>query len=158
MSYRFKLDPMPSVQWDFLTGNGYTREVPFEHDGMNTLKLRLLAHCGFAVVFRGFDEDLAKILKRGEAQRGSKAVMMPGKVCGCHENSARLWHLDSERYTICTGYAMSRDGIWRQHSWCIEYRYTERERIVETTEKRLLYFGFAMDEDEASLFHYENDF
>ena len=54
-----------------------------------------------------------------------------------------------------TGYALSDDGMWRQHSWCIcdaGEEYIEDSIIIETTEKRLAYFGFIMDEEESEEF------
>ncbi len=51
-----------------------------------------------------------------------------------------------------TGYALSRDGVWRQHSWC----YTDNGVVVETTEKRVQYFGYVMTEDECDQFLFEN--
>jgi hypothetical protein len=37
---------------------------------------------------------------------------------------------------IATGYALSDDGLWRQHSWDVL-----RDGILETTKARQKYFG-----------------
>lgn len=44
---------------------------------------------------------------------------------------------------ICTGYALSEDGMWRQHSWIIWHK-ARSNQIIETTVPRILYFGFVM--------------
>lgn len=64
--------------------------------------------------------------------RGSKLVR--GAPSECHENAARLAdHLLNRRFT---GFALSKDGCWRVHSWVMT-----PDGIVETTERRTLYFG-----------------
>jgi hypothetical protein len=41
--------------------------------------------------------------------------------------------------SIATGYALSDDGLWRQHSWGIL-----REGVLETTKVRVKYFGILL--------------
>lgn len=53
----------------------------------------------------------------------------------CHDNCDTLLKqgcIDA----ICTGYALSADGLWRFHSWG-----KQGNNIVETTTMRLMYFG-----------------
>ena len=64
--------------------------------------------------------------------------MERGEPCNCHENSRRIASKCPERYLRCTGYALSADSVWRPHSWVWDVK---RKRIIETTEKRLIYFG-----------------
>jgi len=52
-----------------------------------------------------------------------------------------------------TGYAISADSLWRQHSWCYDRR---RQRVVETTERRVAYLGFRMTVNEAVWFRDNN--
>lgn len=50
---------------------------------------------------------------------------------------------------LLTGYALSDDGYWRQHSsWCL----SPARRLIETTVRREHYFGFRLSEDEAFAF------
>lgn len=97
----------------------------------------------FAIV-ASLEEDLAKLLERGQLW-GATWKMKRGATSRCHSNSCLLFeanqHLD---LTIATGYALSDDGLWRQHSWCV-YRTPKSVRVIETTERRLMYFGFAMN-------------
>ena len=55
---------------------------------------------------------------------------------GCHNNCDLLLEND-DTIKIFTGYALSLDGLWRYHSWCID----KDDSIIETTESRILYFG-----------------
>lgn len=67
----------------------------------------------------------------------------------CHRNSARLWSEDKGK--IITGYALSDDGIWRQHSWIDAGDY-----LIETTDSRVLYFGYCLNDAESQEFEFEN--
>jgi hypothetical protein len=116
------------------------------------LKKKLLAIGGWAVCAPVIEPDLMKILERGRKFPG-KSKMMRGEPCRCHSNSACCWDENRELCKICTGYALSKDGMWRQHSWV----YTNDGTVVETTEKRLQYFGFVMTDEECELF-LENNF
>lgn len=117
---------------------------------LQLLEAKLLPLGGERVVWLGFDEDLDKILERGRVFAGEGATVEQGAPSQCHSNVARLWDEDSN--AICTGYALSDDGLWRQHSWLLASDGT----IVETTEPRTLYFGFVLEGDEASDFFYNN--
>lgn len=83
--------------------------------------------------------------------------MMVGKPSQCHRNSCELWMNNRKQFqvNIATGYALSSDGLWRQHTWLIhryQTRTQSRMRLIETTEKRLGYFGFEMTAEEAMAF------
>jgi len=115
------------------------------------LEERVLAVGGAMLVTPPDDieEDLDKMLERGEAFDGRNALLRRGRPIACHANSAALWEKHPERYTICTGYALSRDGLWRQHSWALD---GYLKRLIETTTLRLAYFGYRLDDLEAEAF------
>jgi len=46
-----------------------------------------------------------------------------------------------------TGWALSNDGIWRQHTWLLKGK-----AIVETTSPREKYYGFVLTDEEANQF------
>jgi hypothetical protein len=48
-------------------------------------------------------------------------------------------------YRIVHGWALSDGGVWYCHSWCI--RKTGLENIIETTRRRVSYFGFILPQD-----------
>lgn len=63
-------------------------------------------------------------------------ALMEGDTNQCHRNTAQLL-LDGIADTIYTGYALSEDGLWRQHSWA-----ENRQGILlETTTERRCYVG-----------------
>ena len=107
------------------------------------LKERLLSFAGEAVCLPAYEPDLENILSYGQFWLGYNAERMLGEDCHCHSNSALLWEVNKDKTVICTGYALSADGMWRQHSWLI-HRKPRSNRVVETTRPRVLYYGFAM--------------
>ncbi|MEO8052075.1 MAG: hypothetical protein ABI833_16800, partial [Acidobacteriota bacterium] len=84
----------------------------------------------------GFDPDIALLIDTGLTMAGSvKYEIMERSES--HKNAARLWLARESGLTgIGTGYALSSDGLWRQHSWGLR-----RAGILETTIKRVKYFG-----------------
>lgn len=119
------------------------------------LKARLLDFAGDAVCLPGYEEDLEDILEYGQFWLGYNAERMRGEACQCHANSARIWEQNQDKSVICTGYALSADGMWRQHSWLI-HRKPRSNKIVETTRPRVLYYGFALTPEMCERFADEN--
>lgn len=89
------------------------------------------------------EKDLTKLLERGEFFH-RPIEFIKGEASECHANTARLYEEGVLDY-IVTGYALSDDGLWRQHSWGIGHD----GQIIETTEPRENYYGFALRNDEA---------
>lgn len=56
------------------------------------------------------------------------------KQSRCHDNSLLLATAD-KKIIMHSGYALSDDGLWRHHSWCMD----EHGNIIETTVRRLIY-------------------
>lgn len=115
---------------------------------------RLLAINGSSVKLPDIEEDLNNILKYGQLW-DSQAKLMKGRPSQCHANSCELWYNNQEDTVIATGYALSPDGIWRQHSWLIWIK-PRTNMIIETTVPRLAYFGFAMTKEMCRTFYYDN--
>ena len=105
---------------------------------------RLLSIGGHSVCFPGIEEDMANILKYGQLWYGDHPVMKKGRPSRCHQNSCDLWFTNKNVTRIATGYALSADGMWRQHSWLIWLK-PRVNRIIETTEPRVAYYGFVMN-------------
>ena len=114
------------------------------------LKKILLGIGGWGVCIRQ-EPDLERIVESGYRFPG-RSKSMKGQPSQCHSNSAFCWDANRELCTICTGYALSRDGMWRQHSWV----FTHDGVVVETTEKRIAYWGYLMTPDECEQFLFEN--
>lgn len=115
------------------------------------LRDRLLGFGGNEACLPPVDEDLEAISARGELWYGEGATLTPGRTSHCHSNSASLWEANRDTLLLATGYTLSRDGMWRQHSWCVRPS-PSGGRVVETTMPRIAYFGFAMTEEEAEGF------
>jgi hypothetical protein len=93
------------------------------------------------------DGDVAALLEPGFVTSGPITLKIM-KCSSCHENVAVLWkRRQAGIIAIATGYALSEDELWRQHSWGIL-----RDGILETTEARLKYFGLVLQGERADNF------
>jgi len=112
------------------------------------LEQRLLSMGGKMVVPRR-EPDQDKILSRGKlwVRDNIKIVTVGRTPSNCHGNVAELWRSNPKRYHIATGWALSDDGLWRQHSWIIDER-----TVIETITPREKYFGFVLTPLEAQQF------
>ena len=102
------------------------------------------------------DPDLQMILDFGQIWIGQNRVQMKsGEPSQCHVNSAKYWKKEKNKMKgtlgIATGYALSKDNMWRQHSWCV-LKKPRSYQIIETTTPRELYYGFCMLDVDAELF------
>lgn len=98
-----------------------------------------------------FDPDVPSLIASGSLMQGS-IVCEVMEDSACHENVAQLWIEKRDGIIgVGTGYALSEDGLWRQHSWGV--RQTE---IVETTTERLKYFGKVLQGPDADSFANNN--
>jgi hypothetical protein len=82
------------------------------------------------------DSAVHRLIDTGFVMAGPvQFEMMEGSRC--HRNVAATWIQRTHGILgIGSGYALSDDGLWRQHSWGLL-----REGILETTEPRWKYFG-----------------
>lgn len=118
-----------------------TKEAFEERPHLKGLHKHLLRIGGLQVVLWNGTNDKTiteMLLQLGKAQSGRSAIVQLGEASECHNNSERLHQQDPSRYEVRTGYALSRDGIWRPHSWAVD---SSNDTIIETTEKRVTYFG-----------------
>jgi hypothetical protein len=81
------------------------------------------------------EPDLDELLTDARSW-GPTARLQLGEEVSCQENVAVLW-IDGTAAEVGTGYALSEDGLWRQHSWGI----AGDGVVIETTEERLRYVG-----------------
>lgn len=160
LGYQSNLKPI-DAEWkerisQFWWGTEYTGYI-YEHlQPMLELRDRLLAIDGEEACLPEVDDDLEDILEYGQIWVGKNRIkMMKGVSNQCHTNSCCLWRENKNllhgRLGIATGYALSDDGMWCQHSWCI-WKGSRYYKIIETTEKRELYYGFCMLGEDAERF------
>lgn len=112
---------------------------------LKPLQDRLLLFGGDWVALQ-FEPDLESLLDEGKLIHGN-VVFNRMEPCKCHKNCAQIWDRYPKIYKIATGWALSEDGIWRQHTWLME-----EKTIIETTERRLLYYGIVLGDAEANNF------
>ncbi len=112
---------------------------------LKTLLLRLGGD--YLVAPSKFDPDVPVLLEAGFVMSGPITLKILESSM-CHKNVAIAWK--ERRFgivAIATGYALSEDGLWRQHSWGIL-----RNGVLETTEARLKYFGIPLQSAKADQF------
>lgn len=121
------------------------------------LKDRLL-YIGGEEVCLTHDEDIDNILSHGELIKSTKSRIIKGAPCRCHTNAGLLYDSEPNRFRVATGWALSEDGLWRQHSWAIDLIALKEKRkyLIETTVKRLAYFGFTLTEKQCDQWVYNN--
>lgn len=83
------------------------------------------------------DREVPVLIANGSIMNGV-VTFIPIEEGRCHENVAELWREKKAGIVgIGVGYALSEDGLWRQHSWGIR----DDGEIIETTAARVHYFG-----------------
>src|SRR5579875_1884149 len=88
----------------------------------------LLSHGGELVVpHLAPDDFLERLLSSATVSSVSKLRLVQGSPSSCHANVSALW-AQARVEAIGTGYALSADGLWRQHSWGLA-----GPDVVETT-------------------------
>lgn len=119
------------------------------------LEQKLFALGGTRMVYR-YEPDLKLLLERGETFYGT-IELVSGDPHQCHFNVARLWNEQREIFSVVTGYALSEDGLWRQHSWLLRGKSTvDLYHLIETTTSRIVYFGVSLTQAEAEVFYQRN--
>jgi hypothetical protein len=111
-----------------------------------SLEKKLLQIGGERVVWRDFDPYLPLLVTSGALLTG-RVRKRRGQPSECHANTAEIWASDVDRYQICTGYGLSTDGLWRQHSWL-----RDAKGLIETTESRTHYYGVVLSPQIAARF------
>lgn len=130
-----------------LNKKGYTKQFAFKNKDLEKLKQKLLKIGGWAVVLPGGEQpDIEEYFSRGKTSIGNSTLRL-GQPCQCHYNSSMLWLKSKGKIKICTGYALSEDGIWRVHTWGLQ-----KNKIIETTEKRVMYYGYTLSRIESAFF------
>ncbi len=145
---------LDSYQRSFLrrAGHIFYRNIAQKTDlsPMETLAQKILSYGGVVfLVPESGEPDLVRMLGRGEVFDCENPLIVKGQSNRGHNNSAWYWSGHDDKVEIVTGYGLSDDGIWRQHTWC---RKIKGGRIVETTVPRVLYFGVRLTYKESEGF------
>ena len=113
------------------------------------MEKKLLQHGGESAQRPGCDPQIGAVLDRGSLFSG-RQVRVRGTPNECHANAGELWMQHEGAISLCTGYALTKEGIWLQHSWCVTTVDHEKRLILETTEVDWeKHFGCVLDEQES---------
>jgi hypothetical protein len=148
---KVKTNKIDAKWYKSLQKRGFTADSIYDKGQHEDLKNRLLEIGGEAVIIWFIDSDKESLLARGECFIEPKIEMRKGRGNSCHSNSAKIWNRKRRRFQICTGYALSDDGIWRQHTWVMD-----GSTVIETTEIGIAYYGFRLNKEEAKRFYLAN--
>lgn len=128
------------------------RAASLEQPDLKRLKTLLLKLGGsFIVAPSEPDADIPALIESGFVMNGVVTTKCL-KASMCHQNVAGVWR--ARRFGIlgvATGYALSEDGLWRQHSWGLL-----RDGVLETTRSRARYFGILLQGEKADEFAHRN--
>jgi hypothetical protein len=128
------------------------REAVKSQPDLKRLKTLLLRFGGdFLVAPPKVDPDVPMLLHSGFLTSGPIKLKIMD-TSSCHQNVAAAWK--GRRFgivAVATGYALSEDGLWRQHSWGVL-----RDGVLETTVARLKYFGIVLQGRLADRFAEQN--
>lgn len=150
-------DTIDPKWWSRTSLGKVSEEELREKSEFQKIHKKLLSFGGSETCFPDIEEDMRRILSRGQLWLGDRTRLIKGEDSRCHANACNLWlaNRSAHEIAICTGYALSKDGIWRQHSWLV-LRQPRSVEIVETTVRRTAYFGFVMTIEEANKFVDDN--
>lgn len=93
------------------------------------------------------EPDLNRMISEGHKIDPQNVKFIDGNTNECHENSALLYRNNDNVTEIGTGWALSDDGLWRQHSWAMK-----ESELIETTVHRTDYYGILLSGGEAEDF------
>lgn len=117
-----------------------------EDPALVELRNRLLSIGGTEVV-PTHERDSERLVKNGTQLTTTETIQWKMESSQCHRNAANLYRSEPSVTEIGTGWALSDDGLWRQHSWAMR-----GDELVETTVSREVYFGILLDKDDADAF------
>jgi hypothetical protein len=92
---------------------------------------------GKAVVSGAETLEMLELLNERAEMEQPRSVRVQAMEAGQgRRNALMCWARSLGTEKMISGYALSVDGVWRQHSWARDER-----GIIETTEVRVAYFG-----------------
>lgn len=98
-------------------------------------------------VVPSYEPDSKSLVERGHIISSENVIYTKMRDSQCHMNVRYLYLEDDSIDDIATGWALSSDGLWRQHSWAIK-----NGSVVETTVGRDIYYGIILNEEERNEF------
>ncbi len=132
----------------------------FKSHSFEDLKKILLDEDGSSVQ-ELYEEDLTDLITQGEFYHPNdytyKIIKM--EPSRCHSNCALFYRNyvednSEEEISIVTGWALSNNNVWYQHTWIM---LLDDAVLIETTEKRKLYYGFILNYEQIQEFLDNNE-
>lgn len=143
-------------QWWYHTNDirAYFRTYGIENRKMAAkllfLREHLLSFGGYEASIESHDDDIDKLLRRGQLWMADRIHFIGSQYDTCHERALAHWHKTPTVRIPCTGYALTQHGVWEPHIWLVEL-HPNRNRVLETSNTaHAAFFGFAMTQDEAN--------
>jgi hypothetical protein len=102
----------------------------------NRLAHVLLSHGGERVVPPLTPDLLIDVFRTRGRLWSSPVRFVPGQASACHRNAVALWRA-GDASAVGSGYALSDDGLWCEHTWAV----ADDGQLIETTEPRVAYSG-----------------
>lgn len=133
----------------------YFHEKKEHLEKLLALRTKLLSFGGEEVCLPYIEDDLDLIIKDSQFWYGQNVIFKKGMPSRCHQNIACYFLDNPEKIKICTGYALSEDGMWRQHTWGLRTYKTKEDVIIESTVPRVAYYGTVLSTDDAHQFSRE---
>ena len=124
-------------------------------DKGDKLKSKLLSFGGENVKLGlDTDEELDRMLNDGVLFNVDVVNLKARGFGQCHRNVADKYKRFSfGGFKIVTGYALSGEGTWFQHSWGLG----STGKIMETTSNKYdMYYGYVLNEEESDEFCFNN--
>jgi hypothetical protein len=126
---------------------GQNRRLPGYRTAWGRFATVLLSHGGEKVVPPIAPDRMIDLFRTRGWLWSSPVRFVEGQVSACHDNSVGLWR-SGDACAIGSGYALSDDGLWREHTWAV----AEEGELLETTEPRTAYFGIELQDRNAERF------
>lgn len=93
------------------------------------------------------EDNLQELLVDGAIINPAETQLKELRDSQCHYNAALLYRNENSVTKIGTGWALTDDGLWRQHSWAMK-----DDTLVETTVSRTKYYGILLSGSRAEEF------
>lgn len=119
-----------------------------KYNNIIPLRSKLLLDIGGKEVVPNRETMAKELINEGEVIDFNSIEVVKGRSNQCHKNSCLLYQQNNCITHIGTGWALSDDDFWRQHSWAIK----NNDTIVETTVPREIYYGICMNDERAEKF------
>jgi hypothetical protein len=124
-----------------------SRRWPGYQAAWNRFAAVLLVHGGEQVVPPLAPDLLVDVFRTHGRVWPTPARFVEGRASACHHNAVALWR-SGEAAAMGSGYALSEDRLWREHTWGIAHD----GQLIETTEPRTAYFGIELRDGSAERF------